>query len=363
MARRLLGVLLPFILASALVCCAWRHLARGAGYRRNVATVRRADGALADGRPVVALQLLAAAGEPGQERLGRLVVASRTPARWPALVDAAQAAGRDAREALASVLGRSPEESLCAAEVLAALGDPRGVEALGSALVQPSAEAHDPADLASLGAPSARALVNVARSRAPLAGKRAVALLGSLETPGAHQALLRLVSDRRFRHRAEALRAVCRCRNIPQQPQFAELLTDPDPAFRAEAAYQYGAVTGASALPALRKALRDPDPAVRVAVVEAAALIDGPEADALLIRALRDPEPRIVQRAVCSLGCRRCLAAESALVRLYPRAMPDLQRDIVTALNWIGSPLAPEYTRLWEEQTGRKLVLSSNWGR
>ena len=359
MARRAIGALLLTILGGAAGWFAWRHVTRGLGYWRNVATVRHADAALADGRPVVALQLLAEAGEPGQERLGRLVVASRTQERWPGLVNAAQAGGRDVREALATVLERSPEEHLCAAEALAALGDPRGVQALGHALLQPSAEAHDPTDLARLGAPSAQALLNVARSGPTAAGERAVALLGSLDAPGAQRALLGLVSDRRFRHRAEALRAVCRRRCTALQPQFPELLADPDPAFRAEAAYQYGAVVGAPALPALREALEDDTPAVRAAAVEAAALIDGPEADALLIRALRDPEPRIVQKAVCCLGCRRCRDAETALARLYPKATPDLQRDVATALNWIGSPLGPAYKRLWEEQTGRKLVLSS----
>jgi hypothetical protein len=359
MAQRVIGALLLAVLASALGWCGWRHVARGLGYRRDLATVRHADAALADGRPVAALQLLAGAGEAGQERLGRLIVASHTPERWPGLVNAARAAGQDAREALASLLRRSPEENLCAAEALAALGDPRGVQTLGRALVQPPADAHDPADVASLGPPGTQALLNIARFGPPSADKRAVVLLGNADTPGAEHALLGLVSDCRFGQRAEALRAVCQGHRAPPQAEFAELLTDRDPAFRAEAAYQYGAVVGAPALPALREALRDPDPAVRAAVVEATSLIDGPRADALLIRALRDPEPRIVRRAVNALGCRRCLAAEGPLARLYRRATPDLQRDVITALDWIGSPLASEYTRLWQRETGQTFNASS----
>ncbi len=361
MARRLCGGLLVVLLGGGVGWLLWGRLSRGVEYRNDVAVVRHAEGALDDGLPVVALQLLAEAGEPGRRRLGELLVASHTSTRWPDLVQAMESADPPVREAVADVLERSPEERLCAAEALAALGEPRGVQTLGLALMQPPEGAHDPAELGQLGAPGAQALLNVARGAPQAAAERAVRLLGGCASPSARRALVEMVLDGHCPRRAQALQVVSWHDPQALQSRLPTLLSDPDPAFRAEAAYQYGAAMGAEALPALWPALHDRDASVRGAVVEAAALIDGPEADAVLIRALQDPETAVARKAVCSLGWRRCRSAEGELVRLYPRSPSDLRRDIATALAWMGSPLGPEYRRRWEQETGRPLVLSSEW--
>ncbi|MBM3498825.1 MAG: hypothetical protein FJX74_09150, partial [Armatimonadetes bacterium] len=348
MARRLCGGLLLLALAGGVGWFLWGRLSRGVAYWRDAAIVRHAEGALDDGRPVVALQLLAEAGEPGRRRLGRLLVASHAPDRWPPLIDALQNAGPLAREGVAAVLERSSEERLCAAEALAALGDARGVQALALALALPDPGAHEPVELAALGPPGVKALSNVAQSGPRAGAERAVELLGGAQSAAARRALIDLLTDRDCPRRTQALRAVAWHSFGDLRPWLSRMLADPDPVFRAEALYQYGAAGGHEALPALRRALDDPQTAVRSAVVEAAALIEGPEADELIIRALQDAAEPVRRKAVCSLGWRCCRDADAALARIYPDSSPDLQRDIVAALHWIGSPLGPEYRARWE---------------
>jgi HEAT repeat protein len=361
MVRKVLAVVFLGLLLGVVGWFAGRHIMRGVAYWRDMAVVRRAEAALANGQEAAALQLLARAGEPGRERLGRLVVASHSEQRWSRFVGALRGGPPGVEQALVEVLQRSPEERLCAAEALAAVGQPQGVQALGQALLAPTGQAHDPAELPSLGEWGAKALGNVARLGPKGARDQAVRLLGGSDAPAARHVLIDLILDRRSPLRIQALQAACWRHGAALQLYFPRLLSDPDPAFRAEAVYQYGALTGAEAVPALQSALDDREVAVRTAAVEAAGLIDGSEADDLLIRALRDPDAHIVQKAVCSLGWRRCRGAEQALARLYPGSSPDLKRDIATALCWVGSPLGPLYKARYEKETGQVLALSSEW--
>jgi HEAT repeat protein len=361
MVRKVLAVVFVALVVGVVGWFAGRHIMRGVAYWRNMTVVRRAEAALADGQDAAALQLLARAGEPGRERLGRLAVTSHNEERWPKFVAALRVSPPGVEQALVEVLQLSPEERLCAAEALAAVGQPQGVQALGQALLAPTDQAHDPAELPSLGEWGAKALGNVARLGPKGASDQAVRLLGGSDAPAARHVLIDVILDRQSPLRTQALQAACWHHGDALQLYFPRLLSDPDPAFRAEAVYQYGALTGSGALSALHSALDDRQVAVRTAAVEAAGLIDGPEADGLLIRALRDPDPHLVQKAVCSLGWRRCKAAEQPLARLYPDASPDLKRDIATALCWVGSPLGPLYKARYERETGQTLALSSEW--
>jgi HEAT repeat protein len=145
------------------------------------------------------------------------------------------------------------------------------------------------------------------------------------------------------------------------RPHFPAFLADPDPVLRAEAVTQFGFADGAAASRALERALRDADRRVRRAAVEAAANVSAPETASLLIQALEDDDATVVRRAVCALGARGCRDAEQALTRLYARSDRDLQCDIAQALCWMDSRLGPEYKAQWERETGRPLIVSSEW--
>jgi hypothetical protein len=326
--------------------------------------VRQAEEALDRGDQPRALLLLATAGRLGVARLAQLLVASHTATRWPGLVDDLRRAGPEAREAVAGVLERGPEEHLCAAEALAALGAPRGVAALGQALYEPSPAAHPLSEVLSAGRPAVDALVNVARSGPQAARGEALARLGAAPPccgRGALAALVSLAQDSRFRGRDLALRAL----GTQDAPGVDEILrqtlSDPDLPVRVEAIRQYGARRGARALGELTAQLHDRAPSVRNAVVETLGVIAGPEADALLVRALDDADRSVVRKAVRELGQRQCRAAESALARVYPRCPRSARGDIACALRWMNSPLATEYKQRWERETGETLEVSSEW--
>jgi len=326
--------------------------------------VRQAEKALDRGDQPRALPLLATAGPLGVARLARLLVASHTVTRWPGLVEDLRQAGPEAWEAVAEVLEGGPEERLCAAEALAAMGDPRGVAALSQTLRVPSSEAHPLSEIVSVGRPAVDALVNVARSGHQAAREEALALLGGAPpccVRSAVAALVSLAQDPHFTDRHLALRALG-MQNAPAVDGILhEALSDPEPAVRAEAIRQYGARRGARAFSELTAQLRDREPSVRTAVVETLGLVTGREADALLIRALDDAASSVVRKAICELGRRQCRAAESALVRLYPHCPRSVRTDIASALCWMNSPLAAEYRQRWERETGKTLVISSEW--
>ncbi len=363
-ARRVCNI----ILIGALIAGGgWLAATHGPALARSCLEQHRlhqAEEALNRGDQGRALPLLAAAGPLGVGRVGRLLVASHTVGKWPRLVDDLRSAGPEAQEAVARVLERGPEERLCAAEALAALGDQRGISALGQALCAPSPLAHPLSEVLAVGRPAVAALVSVARCGPQMAREQALALLGDSPPYCAGEALAALTGlaqDRRFSSRHLALRSLAAQAGGRVDEILREALRDSEPLVRAEAVRQYGARCGARALDDLRARLRDREPAVRNAVVEALSLVKGTESDALLIHALDDRDPGVVQKAVCELGRRQCRAAESALARIYPHCPRSVQADIACALWWMNSPRGAEYKQRWERDTGKTLVISSEW--
>ncbi len=359
LARRISNIA---VLGAVFGFVAWQVASRGpgiVGYWRDVAMVKRAERALEKGDRWLALQVLGQAGKPGEERLGRLLVACHNQEHWPQLVADLERSWPATHDAVARTLGLSPEESLCAAEALAALGDKRGVRVLSAQLIGPTKGAHPPDELVTLGEAGAMALVNVARSGPVRARRQALLLLGGTQALGAQLPLIDLLTDHRFPYRYLALRALSREASVGVA--LRHYLTDPDPLVRAEAVQQYAARKGTEALPALAEALDDEDSRVRLDAVEALCTIEDPEANRLLVRALSDSDPDVVRRAVCSLGRRRAHEAVPALETVYARGSRSLRRDVATALCWMDSPLAPKYKALWEQETGQRLVLSSAW--
>jgi hypothetical protein len=170
-----------------------------------------------------------------------------------------------------------------------------------------------------------------------------------------------MARDPTFAARHLALRALSSRPSREGEELLRRGLTDPDPLVRAESVHQCGARRGAAVLGDLARALGDREASVRLATAETLGLIRGGAADALLLRALDDRDPKVVQRAVRELAVRNCRAAEPALERLYPRSSCDVKADIATAFAWMDSPLADRYVRRWEQETGRRLEISSEW--
>jgi HEAT repeat protein len=361
LARRITNLLLLGAIAGAV---AWQAASRGPEiitYWQDVARVGRAERALDRGDRRRALQLLGQAGKPGEERLGRLLVASHSRQHWPLLVGDLRRAWPATRDAVAGALNLSPEERLCAAEALAAVGDRRGISALASSLANPSPGAHQPADLVSLGKAGCEALVNVARFGPRKAREQALLLLSVPDEQQAERALLDLVTDDDFPQRVLALRALAPYQSDRVDQVVTGLTEFPDPEIRAEAVLQHAKRKGPDAFPDLARALRDEDSRVRLAAVDALCTADGREGDRLLMRALSDRSPRVVRRAVAALGRRQVKEAAPAIAQLYADASRELKHDIAMALCWMDSPLGPEYRALWEAETGQQLVLSSAW--
>jgi hypothetical protein len=360
-ARRTTNLVLLGALVGAI---GWQAASRGpeiVTYWQHVAQVGRAERSLDKGEQLRALELLGDAGRPGEARLGQWLVACHSTQEWPQCVAALQRSHPAARDAVARLLERSPEESMCAAEALAAVGDKRGVWALSGALISPTSGAHGPEELATLGEAGAMALVNVARFGPARARRQALLLLPDAQWPGRKRTLLGLIDDRRFPDKALVLRALGPATGPQVDDMVARLLSHADPAVRAEALRQYGARKGKAALPVLSRALDDPSVRVRLGAVEALSAVEGPAANALLVRALSDGAPRVVRGAVYSLGRRHAEEAASALAELYPHADRERKRDIALALCWMDSPLGPQYRVLWEQETGQQLPLSSAW--
>ncbi len=361
LARRITNL---FLLGAVVGAGGWQAASRGPEiitYWRDVAQVRRAERALDRGDQSRALQLLARAGRPGEERLGRLLVACRSPRHWPQLVAALRTSAPETRDALARAMVRSPEERLCAAEALAALGDRRGVRVLAGALSHRSSFAHDPADLLDLGKPGCEALGNVARFGSPKAREQALLLLSDPQVPQTKWELLSLLVDANFPDKPLALRALAPYSGPPVDRIVEGFTVHPEPAIRAEALRQHGARKGRAALPALARALEDRSPRVRMAAVEALCTVEGQDANAFLVRALSDDDSRVVRHAVRGLGRRQAEEAAPALAKLYPHGTRELKQDIAMALCWMESPLGPQYRALWEQDAGQQLALSSAW--
>ena len=360
-ARWLCNLVLLAGVAAAIAWAAATQAPRELRACREARRVRRAEAALARGDQVRAMQLLTQAGHRGEARLGQLLVERHSENQWPRLVGGLAAAGPQVGDAVAGVLQRSPEERLCAAEALAALGDPRGVAALASALAEPSLSAHPPADILAMGPPAVEALLNVV-TRGPETGREpALMLLSQSASPRALTKLGELAADPHCGFRPLALRTLAAYRQPRVDDILRRALVDPDPAVRAEAVRQYGARRGTNALTEVTRGLSDHAPMVRAAAVDALSLARGPKAETALIGALDDPDPNIVGRAVFEVGRRRCRGAEQALARTYPRVPAPVREKIAGALTWMDSPLAPEYRKRWEKETGRRLELSSEW--
>lgn len=360
-ARRSANLLLLGAVVGAVV---WQVASRGPDiltYWRNAARVGRAERWLEKGEQLRALQLLGEAGRPGEARLGKLLVACHNTQHWHQLVAALGRSQPVTRDAVARVLQRSPEESLCAAEALAALGDKRGVRALSGELISPTADTHRPEELVTLGEAGAMALANVARFGPARARRQALLLLPDVRWPDRRRALLGMLGDGRFPDKALVLRALGSEADPEADALVVRLLSHANPEVRAEAILQCGARRGEAALPALSRALDDPSARVRMAAVEALSAVGGSASNALLVRALADGDARVVRDAVYSLGRRQADEAAPALGELYPHADRDLKRDIAMALCWMDSPLGLQYKALWEQETGQQLPLSSAW--
>jgi HEAT repeat protein len=358
------GIANVLLVAGLVAAVTWQVASRGPEvitYWRNLARVSRAERALERGDRWSALQLLGQAGEPGEERLGQLLVACHSRDHWPGLVADLRRSSQTVHEAVAGAMARSPEESLCAAEALAAVGNKRGVLLLAWALRSRPESAHDPSELLSLGAAGCEALANVARSGSAQAREEALALLSDPQVPETKGTLIGLLSDPRFPHKSEVLRALGPHGGRALEAAVERFAIDPDPSTRAEAIRQCAARKGIRALPVLSAALEDADGGVRLAAVEALCEVQGRQADRLLVRALRDGDRRVVRRAIRALGRRKALDAGPALAEAYARGPRELRQEIASALCWMDSPLAAQQQRLWEQETGKKLVVSSAW--
>jgi len=112
----------------------------------------------------------------------------------------------------------------------------------------------------------------------------------------------------------------------PAVPALVELLRDPDPSHRANAARTFWAMgaRAGSAAPALGEALADSDSAVRVGAAMALANMGPPAAPAIpaLVKGLRDPNGEVRQWAARALGGIGS-AAESAVPALERAAKLD----------------------------------------
>lgn len=117
-------------------------------------------------------------------------------------------------------------------------------------------------------------------------------------------------------------------------------LTNPDPQLRADAAWQAGRRRITAAYKRLRQLLRDPDPLVRRNAAYALGMVGNKEAAVALVdRVPREGVPDVLVQLAIALGRLGHKSTRGFLVGLLFRRDPALRAAGITALGYLGEPV------------------------
>ncbi|MBM3315713.1 HEAT repeat domain-containing protein, partial [candidate division WOR-3 bacterium] len=234
----------------------------------------------------------------------RRLASAELPVRIQAMT-ALLAEGRAAVLPLRDLLAHSePTVRASAAEVLGALGDPAGLEALGLSLGDPDAQVR-------LAAATALGRIRQPHS-AELLGqvledpdeKVAAAATSGLETLGelAIEPLVRLLASERPETRVRATDVLGRLRHKGACARLTSALDDQTAWVRIVSCQALGEICETSAVPALVKVLSDRDVVVRAMAAEALGKLKDYQATMPLLQRLSDPSELVRAHALRALG-------------------------------------------------------------